>query len=86
MSVIVVVRVKAWGKGGGRRTLNECPKGLSAKLLPCKGMFNQASNVNGTGTQTTTKSSSSPLPVLPAKLRNRRDFDPSTVQYREYKY
>ena len=51
MPVIVVVRVKAWG-GGGRRTLNGYPKGLSVKLLPYKGMFNQASNVNGTGTQT----------------------------------
>ena len=37
-------------------------------------MSNQASDVNGTGTQTTTKSSSSPLSVL--QERNRGDFNP----------
>ena len=37
-------------------------------------MSNQSSDVNGTGTQTTTKSSLSPLSVLPA--RNRGDFIP----------
>ena len=31
--------------------LNGYPKGLSVKLLSHKGMLNQASNVNGTGTQ-----------------------------------
>ena len=37
-------------------------------------MSNQASDVNGTGTQTTTKSSSLPLLVLQA--RNRGNFNP----------
>ena len=37
-------------------------------------MSNQASNINGTGTQATTKSSSSPLSVL--QVRNRGDFNP----------
>ena len=32
--------------------LNGYLKDLSVKLLSYKGMFNQASNVNGTGTQT----------------------------------
>ena len=48
--VVVVRRVKRGGHG--RRTLNGYPKRLSVKLLSYKGMFNQASNVNGTGTQT----------------------------------
>ena len=48
--LVIEVRVTPWGRNG-RRTLNGYPKGLSVKLLSYKKMFNQASNVNGTGTQ-----------------------------------
>ena len=76
---------KGLGKWGRQTNVERIPKDLSAKGLSYKGTFNQASDVNGTETQTTTKSSSSPLPVLPAKLWNRGDFDPVKEQYRQYK-
>ena len=63
--------------------LNGYPKGLSVKLLFYKGMCNQASNVNGTGTPTHARADFSSS-LSSSQPRNSGDLDPLTVQYRQY--
>ena len=76
-------RARQSGRARIRRTLSWYPKGLSLKLLSCKGTLNQASNVKGTGTQTHDRVIFVSSPST-SQLWNPGDFDLWTVQYREH--